>query len=213
MSGLTVPPIVIVEVPPPAATLTLVNTTLLPGERSLCRTRGERGRDAVAATPVIAAGTVSAIRTSVAEDGPVRHRQRVEDRARRARRPSGRRSFDRQVHLLGPGRIDVGRRVVAGSRIGVARAGRDRELRGVRQVPVAPGTTVPVIVIVRLFPAPALRLAPVNASALPDEPLVPQLAVPLGAQATVTPVMKAGTRSCTSNDGACDGPRLVTVTV
>ena len=47
----------------------------------------------------------------------------------------------------------------------------------------------------------------------PDDPSAPQLAVPVVAQLTVTPVIIGGIASCTSNDGACDGPRLVTVSV
>ena len=78
---------------------------------------------------------------------------------------------------------------------------------------MASGLIVPLIVIVRLLPAPALRLAPVKTTLLPVEPFVPQLAAPIGVQLTVTPVIAAGTRSDTSKAGACDGPAFVIVRV
>ena len=80
-------------------------------------------------------------------------------------------------------------------------------------VPVVPGSTVPLIVIVRLWPAPAGTLAPVNATLLPAEAFVPQLAEPAAVQLAVTPVMLAGTVSLTFTGAAFDGPALVTVRV
>src|SRR5262249_49661807 len=79
--------------------------------------------------------------------------------------------------------------------------------------PLAEGLTVPPIVKVSAWPTPAARLPPVNDTVLPDEPLEPHVAVPVGAHATVTPVMLAGTTSLKFNDGAFEGPALVIVTV
>ena len=72
---------------------------------------------------------------------------------------------------------------------------------------------VPVTVSVSAWPAPAARLASVKLMALPDEPLVPQAAVPVNAHATVTPVIAGGTTSVMLKPLAAEGPSLVTVIV
>ena len=60
-------------------------------------------------------------------------------------------------------------------------------------VPLAPGLTVPLMVIVSTLPAPGARLALVKLTALPDDALVPQPPVPVNAQVAVTSVIAAGT--------------------
>ena len=80
-------------------------------------------------------------------------------------------------------------------------------------MPVALGLTVPVIVRVTAWPAPAASVAPAKLRLLPDDALVPQLAVPVVAQLTPTLVIEAGTTSVMSTPFAFDGPRLVIVTV
>jgi hypothetical protein len=80
-------------------------------------------------------------------------------------------------------------------------------------VPVALGSTMPLIVSVRLLPAPAPMLAPVNDTLLPAVAFVPHAAVPAVAQLTLTPVIVAGTASAIERPVASDGPALVTVMV
>ena len=81
------------------------------------------------------------------------------------------------------------------------------------RLPVAAGLTVPLIVMVRKLPAPALMFTPVNDTALPADALVPQLAVPLATQFAVTPVIFAGTVSATLAPVAFPGPALLTTSV
>jgi hypothetical protein len=76
-----------------------------------------------------------------------------------------------------------------------------------------PGLIVPLTVMVIALPAPTLIEAPVNDIALPLDAFEPQAAAPVATQLTLTPPIIGGTRSSTVNDGACDGPKLVTVIV
>ena len=69
-SGLTVPSIVSVRwLPPPGGRLALVRLTLLPATLVVPH-RASPAATQCAVTPVIAAGTVSVTRTSVAVEGP-----------------------------------------------------------------------------------------------------------------------------------------------
>jgi hypothetical protein len=72
---------------------------------------------------------------------------------------------------------------------------------------------MPVTVRVIALPAPGATLAPLKLTALPEEPFVPQLAMPVTAQLAVTPVITAGTLSAMMKPVAVDGPALVTVIV
>src|SRR5262245_66319302 len=80
-------------------------------------------------------------------------------------------------------------------------------------LPVTLGSNVPLIVMVIALPAPACTLAPVKLRLWPDDAFVPQLAVPVTAHAIVGPTIDTGTRSVISSAGACEGHRLVTVSV
>ena len=81
------------------------------------------------------------------------------------------------------------------------------------RLPVVPGPTVPMIVIVSSWPAPAGRLAFVKLTPLPVVAFVPQLPVPVTAHVAVAPVIAAGTASAMLKPVAVDGPALVTVSV
>ena len=73
--------------------------------------------------------------------------------------------------------------------------------------PVASGLTVPLTVSVIALPAPGATLAPVKLTALPEEALGPQLAMPVTTQVAVTPVIAGGTVSAMLKPFAADGPR------
>ena len=79
------------------------------------------------------------------------------------------------------------------------------------RLPVVPGPTVPLIVIVSAWPAG--RLAFVKLTLLPVVPFVPQLPMPVTAHVATTPVIAAGTTSAMLKPVAVDGPALVTVSV
>lgn len=81
------------------------------------------------------------------------------------------------------------------------------------KAPVKPLSTVPEMVNTRELPAPLFRALPVKLTLLPAVALVPQVAVPLATQLTVTPVIAAGTASPNAKLVALSGPALVTVTV
>ena len=72
--------------------------------------------------------------------------------------------------------------------------------------PVASGLTMPLTVSVIALPAPGATLAPAKLTALPEEPFVPQLAMPVTAQLAVTPVIAAGTVSVMLKPSAVGRP-------
>jgi hypothetical protein len=78
---------------------------------------------------------------------------------------------------------------------------------------VAATLTVPATLIESWLPAPAAMPTLVNDTLFPDDPFVPQEAVPVGVQVTVTPVIAAGTTSAIDTPVAFDGPTLVTTIV
>jgi len=78
--------------------------------------------------------------------------------------------------------------------------------------PVVPDATVPLIVKVSKLPAPAFTAALSKRTLIPEVLLVPQLAEPLGAQVTASPLMAVGTLSRTLKPEALSGPALRTTT-